>query len=425
MRRGWQGEFVTLDTRAAVIVNAATSCPGSWDLLGNAGNPSNYFLGTSDNQPIRFKVNGNAAGQINPGAGVSFSQAFIGATASGRDAFAVGDDVSAAGATSFAAGNVATASQAGSFMWGDSEGTTNGGIGATTAPDQFIVRATGGVGINGVPKNSDIELSIYPGASTVYNYSSVFMGNKADKGGMLISVGDESSTTSNDAAFYIDQFDGTNQARKLIVNTDGLSVNGPNTVDTTGHPALSISSGPNSPNSDSQISTDFIPGTGSYGYLQMFVTSGPSTGSFGLDFVGFKADGAHFLLTADEQSGTSVGELHVGGGLFGSAKNLYLTGIPYKPGGGSWIDSSDRRIKQDIAPIRGALDTVMKLRPVNFRYTPEYRALEGGLADRPYAGFIAQEYAEVFPPTSSARAIRCRAPRRTIRTFLRLIRVRL
>ncbi|HEX4481429.1 MAG TPA: tail fiber domain-containing protein, partial [Rudaea sp.] len=38
-----------------------------------------------------------------------------------------------------------------------------------------------------------------------------------------------------------------------------------------------------------------------------------------------------------------------------------------------------------------------KLRPVNFRYTPEYRAMEGGLADKSYAGFIAQEYADVFP----------------------------
>jgi Chaperone of endosialidase len=40
---------------------------------------------------------------------------------------------------------------------------------------------------------------------------------------------------------------------------------------------------------------------------------------------------------------------------------------------------------------------VMRLKPVTFRYTPEYRAMEGGLADKAYAGFIAQEFAEVFP----------------------------
>ena len=32
----------------------------------------------------------------------------------------------------------------------------------------------------------------------------------------------------------------------------------------------------------------------------------------------------------------------------------------------------------------------------NVRYTPEYRALEGGLDDKSYAGFLAQEYREVF-----------------------------
>ncbi|MEO7065123.1 MAG: tail fiber domain-containing protein, partial [Dokdonella sp.] len=68
-----------------------------------------------------------------------------------------------------------------------------------------------------------------------------------------------------------------------------------------------------------------------------------------------------------------------------------------KPGGGMWSAPSDRRIKQDIEPIHDAVDTLMKLRPVNFHYTPQYRAMEGGLADKSYEGFIAQEYAEVFP----------------------------
>jgi Chaperone of endosialidase len=78
--------------------------------------------------------------------------------------------------------------------------------------------------------------------------------------------------------------------------------------------------------------------------------------------------------------------------------NLTLaTGSAFKPGGGSWSVTSDRRIKQDIAPIHDALDTVMKLRPVSFHYTPEYRAMEGGLADKAYQGFIAQEFAETFP----------------------------
>jgi len=72
------------------------------------------------------------------------------------------------------------------------------------------------------------------------------------------------------------------------------------------------------------------------------------------------------------------------------------------PGGGSWAATSDRRIKQDIAPIENAIDTLLKLRPVSFRYTPEYRALEHNLPDKPYLGFIAQEFADVFPEAVSS-----------------------
>ncbi len=85
-----------------------------------------------------------------------------------------------------------------------------------------------------------------------------------------------------------------------------------------------------------------------------------------------------------------------------TAGNLQIAGNAYKPGGGSWIASSDRRIKQDIGPIAGAVDTLLKLRPVSFRYTPEYRALENNFPDRPYFGFIAQDFRDVFPDAVSS-----------------------
>ena len=69
----------------------------------------------------------------------------------------------------------------------------------------------------------------------------------------------------------------------------------------------------------------------------------------------------------------------------------------YKPTAGSWLSSSDARIKSDIRPIESALDTLARVRPVSFHYSPEYRAMKGGLEDKPYLGFIAQEFAEVFP----------------------------
>ena len=37
-----------------------------WSLAGNAGTNASNFIGTTDNQPLRFKINGNASGIINP-----------------------------------------------------------------------------------------------------------------------------------------------------------------------------------------------------------------------------------------------------------------------------------------------------------------------------------------------------------------------
>src|SRR5258706_3395103 len=44
-----------------------------WNLTGNSGtNPANYFVGTTDNQPLRFRVNNNWAGEVHPSSGNIF-----------------------------------------------------------------------------------------------------------------------------------------------------------------------------------------------------------------------------------------------------------------------------------------------------------------------------------------------------------------
>ena len=46
--------------------NVGTTAPPAWNLLGNAGtDPLLNFVGTTDNQPLIFKINNSLAGQIN------------------------------------------------------------------------------------------------------------------------------------------------------------------------------------------------------------------------------------------------------------------------------------------------------------------------------------------------------------------------
>lgn len=75
-------------------------------------------------------------------------------------------------------------------------------------------------------------------------------------------------------------------------------------------------------------------------------------------------------------------------------QDLTVLQSAFKPGGGNWSVLSDARMKTDIAPLRGAMDTVSMLHPVTFKYRdpshPLY--LPGTLR-----GFVAQDVAEVIP----------------------------
>jgi len=227
VRKADNGEFAALSARAPISADAtaATSCPGSWSLAGNAGNASDSYLGTTDSQPLVFKVGGVAAGQISPGKGVWFGQAsgFFAVTANGPNAFAVGEATGAGGEASFAAGAGAFVNQANSYMWGD--GAT--GITGTTAANQYIVRSAGGVAINGAPKDASTEFSIYPSATNGGNFAEIFLGGRTGSTGGILLTGQPASTASgNDGQFFIDQYNGVAQTRRFQIGpAGGIGIN--------------------------------------------------------------------------------------------------------------------------------------------------------------------------------------------------------
>ena len=464
VRSATSNEFSALTGRAPVSVDLAeASCPGSWTLGGNAGNPGTSFLGTADTQPLTIKVDnsqvanaflssgaqvaswigggaqnfsvsangsfiggggsatvaGNANG-VGPygfvggglgnqagvggsayagvGGGInnhaSGSSSFVvggsnnlasndyatvcggtGNTASGlRSAVPGGTSNIASGLNSFAAGQHANAVNDGSFVWADNSSASNF---ATTAVNQYLVRAQGGVGINGVPKNSAIELSIYP--TTAVDYSNIFLGTTGNAAGILMSAGD-ATAGNNDASFYLDQYDGSGQVRKMTIGSDGMAINGPkNTVDNE-HPGLTLYTSPADAALSGQIIEDFV-GAGGYLQIEAYAPSNGPFGEFNFSY-GTSPTSSITLLNLQSDNGSST---------------MTVFGDALKPGGGPWLASSDRRIKQDVLPINNAVDTILKLRPVSFHYTPDYRQMEGGLSDKTYLGFVAQDFAEVFP----------------------------
>lgn len=78
----------------------------------------------------------------------------------------------------------------------------------------------------------------------------------------------------------------------------------------------------------------------------------------------------------------------------GGTGNLVVTGTARKPGGGSWAALSDRQLKTNIQQLKGALDTLLRLRGVCFEWLEP--AKQGNLTG-PQIGMIAQEVETVLP----------------------------
>jgi hypothetical protein len=87
---------------------------------------------------------------------------------------------------------------------------------------------------------------------------------------------------------------------------------------------------------------------------------------------------------------TSAGEVLVGGTTDNGAYNLQCNGTGVW-GAGAYVNGSDERIKEEIAPIGDCLEAVAQLNPVTFKYK------ETWTADRNVqSGFIAQELQSAF-----------------------------
>lgn len=72
---------------------------------------------------------------------------------------------------------------------------------------------------------------------------------------------------------------------------------------------------------------------------------------------------------------------------------LEVNGNAAKPGGGSWINSSDRRLKQNINQYTDGLEQLLQIEPVTYHYN----SLSGFDQSKQYVGVIAQDLNNVAP----------------------------
>ncbi len=144
---------------------------------------------------------------------------------------------------------------------------------------------------------------------------------------------------------------------------------------------------------------------------------------------------ARMIITFESATGRStMKDLYSGHNIFidPGGSFTYSGSTAYKQGGGSWLASSDARIKTVIGDYTQGLDEVVQLHPVAYVYkgndtptaTLDKTDLEGKVVEvnsgqapypasghydvaqsqKPFVGFVAQELEQVFPGMVSERA---------------------
>ncbi|MCC6594692.1 MAG: tail fiber domain-containing protein [Xanthomonadales bacterium] len=141
------------------------------------------------------------------------------------------------------------AGDSGTFVWNDAAapGLTSSG------PNQFLVRAQGGMALNFPPPDASVELTMTSDADNA-DFSSLWLRLRSTfNPGILISAGDASG--SNGAGFYIDHYNGSTQTRRMALNNDGSAYIRSNLTGANTGVSLAANSGSWSSLSDRNLKT--------------------------------------------------------------------------------------------------------------------------------------------------------------------------
>jgi hypothetical protein len=404
----------TTQTTAA----SGSGTPG-WSLTGNAGtSPATNFVGTTDYQAFELRVDNRRALRIEPQGGVggmfqapnvllgyegnSVVPGVNGAVVNGGGTYGVPTPNRVTGSFGTVAGgfnNVA----------GDADGNTDTGTFASIGGGYNNVASGGVATIGGGQANGAVGTAATVGGGYL-NQSTAFFAtiggggqnvasgsSSTVPGGNLNLAGGQSSFAAGyrakvrDAAqsgdangdegtfawadSVNDDFTSTGPNQFLVRATGGVGIN-------TNAPGYHLEVA--SP-TDTQVA---IRSTASNHVWSLQATAAVGTSIEGAFQIIDRTAGAN-RLTIDTN-----GRLGLNTGFLILPFQLTVNGEAGKPGGGSWSNFSDARLKHDIEPLSGTLEKLLSLRGVSFEYDDPASIHE--LAGR-RIGMIAQEVAPVFP----------------------------
>jgi hypothetical protein len=315
-----------------VTDNYGTVGGGSWNQAGNVDVPGSG----ATNATVAGGLHNTASGQFAAVAGGHDN------LASGQHSTIPGGDANeASGDFSFAAGTAAKARDAGSFVWADAQGAQGLVPFASTAPNQFLIRAAGGVGVgtNNPGQALDVVgnikgdgLCIGTDCRTAWPSS----GGTGTITGVTAGAGLTGGGTSGNVTLGVDTQ--TIQSRVSGICAAGFAVQ---SVNNNG----SVNCGP--------VGGGGIGGTGTVNSIPKFTGANTLGNSVIVD------DGFYVTIYLNDGSGSLVGGLQLGGSAFsptvvgGFYGNSATTGGTVGGGGASGMEN---HVYDQYGTIAGGLN---------------------------------------------------------------------
>jgi len=289
-----------------------------------------------------------------------YSTAFGGfSTASGQFSTAFGNNALASGYASTAIGELATASGTYSrcFGWSSlASGTISTAFGASTIASGYISFVSGNG--NSAPSYGETVIGI---GATIYtpsvNGAQLFrIANETDR---LFVIGNAIDTNNNS---MLEDSERSNAMVVLKSGNTGIGISSPLERLQVGIGNIAVTQG------DIYLAA-----------LNGIFNAGGGLMTNAINYIG-DAFVPPTIVAGDE-------DLYI-------ADDIELGGQGYKPGGGTWVAPSDRRLKQNIQSYSDGLESVLRINPVTYQYNSVYKTLDTG---ETYVGVIAQEVQEVAP----------------------------
>ena len=376
------------------VGGGASNTAGYYAVVGGG-----YFNGASAFTAVVAGGNNNNASGSNAAVGGGSAN-----TASGSSATVPGGSQNtAAGKWSFAAGNRAKANNDGAFVWADS---TNGDF-ASTAPDQFMVRASGGVTMTA----GSGAWRIVPNADSP-NVIGGYSGNSVADGkwGAVIAGGGRSGYPNQVTAIYGTVGGGINNTASGGSATVGgggantasgndATVGGGNSNTASGNYATVVGG-----QSNTASSLNGTVGGGGYNIASgaaATVPGGANNTAAGLTSfaAGYRAKANHdgTFVWADStdtdfaSNGPNQFLVRASGGVTMTTNTGGTTGATLMPGSGSWSSLSDRNAKENLAPVnsQAILEKVASVPIDTWNYKTQDKSIRhiGPMAQDFYAAF--------------------------------------